>query len=313
MIKHGYTRREILKILGYSGIMASLPLPVFAQNVGQGAANKILKTIPSSGEKIPAIGMGTWITFNVGQDEGLRNQRTEILDLFFEKGGEMIDCSPMYGTSAEVLGYALSRTNRYSDVFAASKVWSSYTSQGKAQMQTQQNAWGVENFDLMQVHNLLNWESYLPILEEQKKNGDIRYLGITTSHGRRHDDLIRIMETRDLDFVQFTYNITHREAESILLPVAKERGIAVIVNRPFDGGGLFSQFEDKPLPGWAADYDIQNWAQLFLKFIVSHPAVTCAIPATSKLEHMRENMGALYGSLPDETARAKMVQYIENI
>jgi diketogulonate reductase-like aldo/keto reductase len=179
------------------------------------------------------------------------------------------------------------------------------------QMNASQRLWGVARFDLMQVHNLLDWETHLETLLAWKAEGRIRYIGVTTSHGRRHETLEEVMRTQPLDFVQFTYNLADREAEQRLLPLAAERGIAVIANRPFQGGALFDRVRDRPLPAWAADFDCVNYAQFFLKFIVSHPAVTCAIPATSKVEHMRENMGAAVGRLPDAQTRAHMHAYFD--
>jgi aryl-alcohol dehydrogenase-like predicted oxidoreductase len=167
----------------------------------------------------------------------------------------------------------------------------------------------VKRFDLMQIHNMLDWETHLNTLKAMKAEGRIRYIGITTSHGRRHKELEKVLATEDaFDFVQFTYNLLDREAEQRLLPLAAERGIAVIINRPFQGGNLFNYVKGKPLPAWAADIDCRNWAQFMLKFIASHPAVTCAIPATTRVDHMHENMGAAYGPLPDETMRRRMIQ-----
>ncbi len=173
--------------------------------------------------------------------------------------------------------------------------------------------WGVERFDLMQIHNMLNWEGHLETLMEDKARGRVRYIGITTSHGRRHDAFEKAMAKRPFDIVQFTYNILDREAERRLLPLAAERGLAVIANRPFRQKQLFRLFGHHPLPEWSAEFDCENWAQFFLKFVVSHPAVTCAIPATSRVEHMRENMGALYGRLPDRAMRERMIRYVENL
>jgi diketogulonate reductase-like aldo/keto reductase len=173
--------------------------------------------------------------------------------------------------------------------------------------------WGVEQFDLMQVHNLLDWETHLATLKEWKADGRIRYLGVTTSHGRRHAELESIMQKEPLDFVQLTYNLVDREAEQRLLPLAAERGIAVLANRPFQGGGLFRRFGNRSLPEWAGEIDCENWAQFFLKFVISHPAVTCAIPATSQVAHMRENMGAAYGQLPDPAMRRRMLDYVNSL
>jgi diketogulonate reductase-like aldo/keto reductase len=271
----------------------------------------LTKAIPGSGEAVPVIGMGTWITFNVGDDPGARAGRVQVLQEFFDRGGAVIDSSPMYGTSEEVIGHCLAQIGTSRALFAATKVWTPLQMLGSGQMEDSRAYWGVERFDLMQVHNLLNWEGHLETLREAKAAGAIRYIGITTSHGRRHDTLEAIMAQEPLDAVQLTYNILDREAEQRLLPLAAERGLAVIVNRPFRQKQLFAQFEQHPLPDWAGEIDCANWAQFLLKFVVSHPAVTCAIPATSRVDHMQENMGALYGRLPDAALRERMIRYIE--
>ncbi|MDR9436287.1 MAG: aldo/keto reductase [Thiohalophilus sp.] len=289
----------------------SLKLPGFAR---ADKSQKILRKIPASGENLPAIGMGTWLTFGIDPDDRAAMQtRTAILKTFFEQGGEVIDSSPMYGTAEKVLGECLKNLPATPDLFAATKVWTSGWRAGVRQMERSRLLWGVERFDLMQVHNLLDWQTHMATLREWKAAGRIRYLGVTTSHGRRHAELASIMETEPLDFVQLTYNLLDREAEQRLLPLARERGIAVLVNRPFQGGGLFRRFESKPLPAWAAQIDCTNWAQFFLKFIISHPAVTCAIPATSQVAHMRENMGAGYGRLPDAKLRRRMIEYVRGL
>ncbi|WP_193367438.1 aldo/keto reductase [Pelagibius marinus] len=303
------SRRAVL------GGLAALP---FAGRLARAQGAPITRAIPSSGESIPVIGMGSWITFNVGDDRKLRDERAEVLREFFARGGKVIDCSPMYGTSAEVIGYGLKKLEeeklgRPPQLFSASKVWTWFQNDGPAQMAEQRAAWGVGKFDLMQVHNLLNWDGHLATLREMKAEGHIRYLGVTTSHGRRHDELEAVMKSQDLDFVQFTYNILDREAEQRLLPLAAERGQAVLVNRPFRRKDLIRRFEKHPLPDWAGEFGAANWPQFLLKFIVSHPAVTCAIPATSRADHMAENMDALYGRLPDAALRRRMVDYVENL
>jgi diketogulonate reductase-like aldo/keto reductase len=270
----------------------------------------LTKKIPVSGEEVPVIGMGSWITFNVGDDPIMRAERVRVLQAFFELGGTVIDSSPMYGTSEEVIGHCLAQIGN-GRPFSATKVWTPLQMFGPGQMEDSRAYWGIERFDLMQVHNLLNWEGHLETLRADKGEGRIRYIGITTSHGRRHDELERVMAEQPLDAVQLSYNILDREAEQRLLPLAAERGLAVIVNRPFRRKQLFSLFEQHPLPPWAGEIDCANWAQLFLKFVVSHPAVTCAIPATSRVDHMQENMGALYGRLPDAALRERMIRYVE--
>jgi diketogulonate reductase-like aldo/keto reductase len=273
----------------------------------------LTKAIPSTGERLPVIGMGSWITFDVGNNSYERDVRTRVMQAFFDYGGALIDSSPMYGSSEEVIGEGL-KTIRYKDgLFTATKVWILGKKSGIRQMEASQQLWGVPRFDLMQIHNMLDWETHWETLKEWKAAGRVRYVGVTTSHGRRHEDLAKAMSKTPFDFVQFTYNLNDREVEQRLLPLAAEREMAVIINRPFDGGSLFRRVRGKSLPSWAAEFDCQNWAQYFLKFIVAHPAVTCAIPATSKVDHMIENMGAGFGRLPDAAMRRRMVEYFESL
>lgn len=290
---------------------ASIPLAPRAFAAASGSI--LMRAIPATGEEIPAIGMGSWQTFSVGGNRALRDQRVKVLRAFFELGGGMIDSSPMYSSSEEVIGYCLSRLGEMPTLYSAIKVWTPLQALGIAQMAKSRGFWGTERFDLMQIHNLVNWEGHLETLFKDKEDGRTRYVGITTSHGRKHDDLERVMTTQPLEFVQFTYNILDRWAERRLLPLAAERGLAVIVNRPFRRSGLFRHVAGQPLPEWAGEIDCVTWAQFFLKFIVSHPAVTCAIPATSRVDHMRENMGALRGRLPDREMRQRMIRYVEGL
>lgn len=274
---------------------------------------RLLRPIPKTGERIPAVGMGTWITFNVGNNTPLRDQRTEVLREFFKHGGGMIDSSPMYGSAEAVLGYCFKQLEKTDGLFSATKVWTPSTDEGPVQVADSQRLWGLKKFDLFQVHNLLNWEDHLPMLLARKTAGDIRYVGVTTSHGGRHDGMIRMMQRGDVDFAQFTYNIVDRKAEDRLLPMAADLGVATIINRPYQRGALPKRFERYPLPAWAADYGITTWAQFLLKFVISHPAVTCAIPATSKVAHMTENMTAMHGPMPNAATRQKMIAYIESL
>ncbi len=311
-MRAGLSRRAFIVNLGLGGLCLAVPSMNGFAAVSR-TAGLLQGEIPSTGERIPAIGMGTWITFNVGSDETLIEARTRVLGTFLEQGGSVIDCSPMYGTAADVLGKALAALNAHRQVFAATKIWTSDGTATIDQANESRRRWGVEGFDLLQVHNLRAWKDHLPTLFEMKERGELRYVGITTSHGRRHDELARIMETEPLDFVQLTYNLLDREVEQRLLPIARERGIAVIANRPFKGGQLFQRFQSEPLPSWAEEIGARNWAEYFLKFIISHPAVTCAIPATSSVEHMRENMGAMRGKLPDSRQRQRMVDYVRQL
>lgn len=301
-----FTRRTFLTALGAGALALLLPGGVPA---AQGRP-LLTQRIPASGEALPRIGLGSWITFNVGADPQARDHVTELLRTFFELGGRLIDSSPMYGSSEEVIGASLARLGYPPPLFAATKVWSSSGAAGQRQIETSRRLWGVERFDLLQVHNLLAWEAHLETLFAMKRAGRLRYVGITTSHGRRHGELEAVMRNHPVDFVQATYNAADREVEQRLLPLAAEKRIAFIANRPFQGGSLIRRAMRHPLPPWAAELECRNWAQLLLKFIVSHPAVTCAIPATSRTDHLRENMGAMHGVLPDAVMRARIVQEI---
>lgn len=312
-------RRDFLKGLAASSLLAEAGLAGLLWprllNAAQPDAVKsemLQRPIPKTGEMIPALGMGTWITFNVGDDKRARAERVKVLRAFFEAGGGMIDSSPMYGSAEEVVGHclkALQDEGAAKQMISASKIWTAFEGSGKTQFQDTLRLWGVPKMDVMQIHNLLNWQAHLKTLTALKSEGLVRYIGITTSHSRRHEEFAAIMRNEPLDFVQFTYHMDNRAAEDVLLPLAAERQIAVIINRPFSGGSLFSRYGDKKLPDWAGEIGCQAWSQFFLKFILSHPAVTVAIPATSRVDHMQENMAAGRGALPDAAMRARMIDY----
>lgn len=268
------------------------------------------RSIPSSGEAIPLVGLGSWITFNVGHDPVAREACTEVMRAFFEGGGRLIDSSPMYGSSQPVIGQGLAKLGRAAPVFAADKVWIGAGARGPEQIEASRRFWGVPRFGLLQVHNLLAWEEHLPTLLAMKAAGRVRYVGITTSEGRRHAEIEKVMRGQPIDFVQLSYNLLDREAEQRLLPLARERGIAVIANRPFREGALLRELQRHRLPPWAAEIGCDGWAQFALKFIVSHPAVSCAIPATSSVAHVRQNLGAARGVLPDAAMRARMAAFV---
>jgi diketogulonate reductase-like aldo/keto reductase len=300
-------RREVLGSLAGASAAALLPELVLAQ------AAPLTKPIPSSGEAIPVVGFGSWITFNVGDDPVARDDRTEVMRAFFEAGGRLIDSSPMYGSAQPVIGYGLEKLGHPKPLFSADKVWTSEGDEGPEQIEASRNLWGIDRFDLVQVHNLLAWEAHLDKLFAMKEAGKLRYVGITTSHGRRHDEVEKIMTAHDLDFVQLTYNMADRDAEDRLLPLATEKGIAVISNRPFRRKELIYRFEGEKLPAWADEIGAKSWAQFLLKFVVSHPAITCAIPATTRVDHVRENMGVASAPLPDAALRRRMVAYIKSV
>ncbi len=302
------SRRQLLGAVA-AGAASSLlrPLSLWPQE------GPIARAIPSSGEQLPVIGLGTWITFNVGDDRELRGECTEVMRAFFAAGGRIIDSSPMYGSSQAVIGHGLAELGRPTSLFSADKVWTSSGSHGAEQIEESRRFWGIRRFDLLQIHNLLSWETHLRTLLAMKKEGRVRYVGITTSEGRRHDEIEPIMATQPIDFVQITYNILDREVEDRILPLARDRGIGVIVNRPFRQGDLIRSVERHQLPSWAGEIGAVNWAQFLLKFIVSHPNVTCAIPATSQPAHVKENMGAAVGALPDAAFRRRMVTHVESL
>jgi diketogulonate reductase-like aldo/keto reductase len=302
------TRRSFIEGAVAAAAVAALPGAALGQ-----ADPAVTRIVPSTGEAIPAVGLGTWITFNVGDDPALRQECTDVMAAFFAAGGRMIDSSPMYGSSQPVIGHGLEQLGRPKAVFSADKVWTSSGADGPAQIERSRAFWGVQRFDLVQVHNLVAWEEHLQTLFEMKVAGRVRYVGITTSEGRRHDLFEQIMRNQPLDFVQLTYNIADRDAEDRLLPLAADRGMAVIVNRPFRQGALTRRLEGEPLPDWASEIGASTWAQFLLKFIVSHPAVTVAIPATTRVDHVRENMAAASGPLPDATMRERMQAHLRDV
>ncbi|HEY9016522.1 MAG TPA: aldo/keto reductase [Gemmatimonadales bacterium] len=302
------SRRALVRT-AIGGAAAALARPLF----GLAAVAPLTRPIPSTGERLPVIGLGSWITFNVGDDVELRDECAEVMRAFFAAGGRIIDSSPMYGSSQAVIGYGLRKLGRPAGLFSADKVWTGSGPEGPDQIEHSRASWGVPRFDLLQVHNLLAWETHLPRLFALKSEGRLRYVGITTSEGRRHDEVEAIMRSHPLDFVQVTYNVLDREVEQRILPLAQDRGIAVITNRPFRQGDLIHSVQRHPLPAWAPEAGAANWAQLLLKFIVSHPSVTCAIPATSQVAHVRENMGAASGNLPDTAMRRRIVDYVERL
>ncbi|MDE0286215.1 MAG: aldo/keto reductase [Gammaproteobacteria bacterium] len=268
----------------------------------------IKRVIPSSGEEISIMGMGTYSTFSHSTP---LEQLGEVMQAFFDHGGQMIDSSPMYGPAEGIVGELLKTTQNTAGYFAATKVWTDGREAGIRQMNESMRLMGVETMDLMQIHNLRDWKVHLKTLKEWKEQGRIRYLGITTSHGRYHDELETIMKTEPLDFVQLTYSAANRLTDERLLPLAHDRGIATIINRPYQGGSLFRKVRGKPLPDWAGEIDCTSWGQFFLKFIAGHPAVTCIIPATSKVRHILDNMAGGTGRVPDAAQRRRMIDYLE--
>ncbi len=268
----------------------------------------IQRPIPSSGELLPVIGMGTSRTFDTAGDAQSVANLTAVMQALFDGQGTVIDSSPMYGRAESRVGDVLRAMGQPPRVFAATKVWTTGREEGIAQMEESAQRMNVKVFDLIAVHNLKDWKTHLETLKQWKDEGKVRYIGITTSHGRSHQPLLELMRTQPLDFVQFSYNIEDRAAEKALLPLAMDRGIATMINRPYQRGALFAKSAGKELPALAADLDCSSWAQFFLKFILGHPAVTNIIPATSKAKHMVDNMQANFGRVPDKTQREEMLK-----
>lgn len=302
------TRRQWL--LG-AAAAAAWPSGLLQAAAAQTVPGLLTRPIPSTGDALPVVGLGSWITFNVGDDPQGRAAVTAVVRAFFAAGGRLIDSSPMYGSAQAVIGHALTQLGRPAALFAADKVWVSGAERGRSQIATSRQHWQLQRpFDLLQVHNLLDWETHLPHLFEMKAAGQLRHVGITTSEGRRHRAFATIMEHHPLDCVQLSYNLLDREAEQRLLPLARERNIAVLVNRPFRQGALLAALQRHPLPGWAAEIGCRHWAQVALKFVLSHPAVTCAIPATSQVAHLQQNMEAARGPMPDAALRRRMAEHV---
>jgi diketogulonate reductase-like aldo/keto reductase len=304
-------RRNLIKYSTAAACGISLPLSFHKEPAAK--EGLIKKRIPSSGDMMPVIGLGSWITFNVGNDPVLLDECADVIAAFSEGGGAMIDSSPMYGSSQDTIGYGLAKLAEPERIYSAEKVWTSNADEGPEQIEQSRSEWGVDAFDLMQVHNLVAWQAHLETLFSMKAAGELRHVGITTSHGRRHVELLRIMEQHPIDFVQLTYNILDREAEDELLPLAKEKGIAVIANRPFRTGRLLKQLGDYPLPPTAEVLNMQSWAQFVLKFIISHPEVTCVIPATTRVDHIKENLQAGTGVIPDPDLRDRMAREVTEL
>jgi aryl-alcohol dehydrogenase-like predicted oxidoreductase len=307
------SRSEFLKLAmaGAIGLGIGAAAP---SRAGQGAASASLarlhqRRIPSSGESLPVIGVGTWQTFDVGPGRAEREALEQTLAVLFDAGGSVIDSSPMYGRSEGVAGDLLAQMHARDRAFIATKVWTRGREEGIRQMQRSMQLLRTERIDLMQIHNLLDWRTHLATLRAWKDEGRIRYLGITHYTASAFDEMETVMRGEKLDFVQLNYSLDDRAAEQRLLPLAAERGMGVIVNQPFGGGGLLRRLAGTPLPPWAGEIGCDSWAQVLLKYVLSHPAVTVAIPGTAKPQHMRDNCAAGAGMLPDEAMRRKMVAW----
>jgi len=294
------TRRDAARLIG--GTTASLLLPISASRaqLASKSLTVLTRAIPSSGEKLPVIGLGTWRTFDVDLTADNRKQLAEVLSLFVKLGGRVTDSSPMYGRSEQVIGELAAQLGLHQQLFLATKVWTRGKQAGIESMERSLARLQTKRIDLMQVHNLVDVTTQVATMRDWKAQGRFRYIG----------EVEKVLRSEKLDFLQINYSIMEREAEQRLLPLAKERGVAVLVNRPFGGGDLFGRVRAKPLPDWATEFDCRSWAQFFLKWILAHPAVTCAIPATNNSRHLQDNMEAGSGRLPTAKQRQQMLELV---
>jgi aryl-alcohol dehydrogenase-like predicted oxidoreductase len=309
VMKHIFTRREVLTgLAAASGAMLIDPFSSLAKNDGKMI---LTRKIPSTGELLPAVGLGSWQQFDVGTDPRDRAPLKEVLQKMNEMGGKVIDASPMYGRAEQVIGDLSAELQLNDQFFFATKVWTTGKQEGIDQMNASFRKMKRKTIDLMQVHNLQDWETHLATLKDWKAEGRIRYVGITHYTDAAHTRLEQIVKSKAVDFVQFNYSIRSRNAEKSLLAAARDNNVAVIINEPFEQGALFRAVKGKELPGWASDYDIKTWAQFFLKYILSNASVTCVIPGTSDVKHLVDNLSAGTGRLPDEAGRKKMLAAIQ--
>ena len=299
------SRRQVLANASQLCLLGALaPARVYAQN------GLMQRTVPKTGERLPVIGLGTYRTFDVADNPAELDPLKQVIEIFFQHGGTVVDSSPAYGPSEAAFGYLSQQIDLPDNLFVATKVRADGRDQGIRQMDASPQKMGVEKIDLMQVHSLADWQTQLPILKERKAQGIYRYIGITASREELYEDFINIMQREPLDFIQINYSVAERKAEEVILPLAMDRGMAVFINRPFAAGALFPYVENKVLPDWATEFDCHSWGQFFLKFILAHPAVTVALQATSSPNHLLDNLKAGQGILPNEELRQRMVDLI---
>ena len=302
------SRRQAIKGIALGAASLSLPQSILAQT-----SSMLTKSIPSTGEGIGAVGLGTWQSFDVGNSEASGAPLREVLTTLVDAGGSMVDSSPMYGTSERVVGDLSKELNLQSKIFYATKVWTSGRQRGVDQMNASHQKMRTNQMDLMQIHNLQDWRTHLSTLYRWKAEGKIRYIGITHYLDSAHEELEHITKKERIDFVQVNYSMAELNAERTLLQAARDQGVAVITNRPYAGGALFRKTRGVELPEWASDFECKSWGQFFLKYLIAHPAVTCVIPGTSKPHHMRDNVAAGMGKMPDENQRKEMKKLIDSI
>ena len=298
------TRRDLLRVALGTGALALRETFAMAETILQ-------KPIPKTAESLPVIGLGTWQTFDVGAAPSARAPLREVLRGFVQAGGSVIDSSPMYGRSEGVVGDLAAELSVENRLFLATKVWTSGREAGVRQMEESLKRLRAGKIDLMQVHNLVDYRTQLATLRRWKEQGRVRYIGVTHYTASAYGELARVLASEELDFVQINYSLGERDAEQRILPLAAEKRLAVLINRPFAAGQLFRRARSAPLPPWSKEIGCASWAQFFLKFVIAHPAVTCALPATSKLDHLIDNMKAGSGAMPNAQARERMAHYID--
>jgi aryl-alcohol dehydrogenase-like predicted oxidoreductase len=301
-------RRRALRLIAGCGTLAAMARPAIAQK-----STMLRRPIPRTGEPLPVVGVGTWKTFDVRAISPERAELKDVLRLLVDAGGSVIDSSPMYGRAEGVVGDLSSESGLRDKLFFATKVWTSGRDEGIRQMEDSLRLMRTQHMDLMQVHNLLDLDTHAKTLREWKNAGRLRYIGITHFHDGAHAGLEKLVRTKEWDFVQFNYSMAEREAERRLLPACADAGVAVLVNRPYSQGSLFPRVKGKPLPPWAAEIDCSSWGQFFLKYLIGHPAVGCVIPGTGRVAHLKDNVRAGMGRLPDAAMRKKMLEYLDRV
>ncbi len=301
------SRREATKWIFMGG--SSVLFPPFLKTQKNITMN--LREISSNGKMLPVIGLGTWQSFDVGNSPQERNPLREVLRILVESGGSVIDSSPMYGRSEKVVGELTSELGIKNKIFEATKIWTTGEEEGIDQMHASMNLMGAMPMDLMQVHNLVDWKTQIKTLKKWKADGKIRNIGITHYHKGGYAEMEKIMKKEPLDFIQINYNLAVRDAAERILPLAKDQGIAVLINRPYEGGNLFKKVKDKEIPAWAKDFEAESWGQIFLKFILAHPAVNCVIPGTSTSKHMKDNVQAGFGKYPNQALQKRLIEFFE--
>jgi diketogulonate reductase-like aldo/keto reductase len=307
------SRREAVRVIGTITATSMLPISASRAQETNEPSRMLTRAIPASGEKLPVIGLGTWRVFDVGPSEGEQAPLEQVLRLFVQRGARGIDSSPMYGRSEQVIGDLTSKLGLREKLFLATKVWTRGKQAGIESMERSLARFQTKRIDLMQVHNLVDVSTQLATMREWKGQGRVRYIGVTHYEASAFPSVEKILRAEQLDFLQINYSIMEREAEQRILPLAQERGVAVIANRPFGGGNLFDRVRSSQLPGWVAEFDCKSWAQFFLKWIVAHPAITCAIPATANANHLEDDIQGGIGRTPDTKTRQRMVEFVSSI